>query len=179
MEQYLARRADRHVAKVISFYIAAQLWIFKNWILFEWYFVFLVSFVGYMKLKEHCRVAITFISRITTWWISRGRLFSKGGRDDLAKPTTITMLSTQNMKSCHWIHRRFLYVSPYMFSFDGILLDHLFLCISRFGTKSTSTSEDVKEPWEPKPSKVDAWNKRKKLRLDKKANKRMSVRCQS
>jgi len=70
MTEDLARRAHRHLAKVTSFYISAHAITFKNWLLFECCFVFLVSLVGYLKgegtLKKCHIISIDYMVNHTT-----------------------------------------------------------------------------------------------------------------
>ena len=95
MTEDLARRAHRHLAKVTSFYISAHAITFKNWLLFECCFVFLVSFVGYLKgertLKKCHIISIDYMVNHTTRSThlppchdeeqeSRTTLFKGGGR---------------------------------------------------------------------------------------------------
>ena len=52
MKDNLAHRAHQKLAKVTSFYISDHAMNFKDWLLFECCFVFIVSLVDYMMTKE-------------------------------------------------------------------------------------------------------------------------------
>ena len=95
---------------------------------------------------------------------SRGRLFLKGGGDDVARITTITMSRPSTLHKPPWTSKvsSFLYLSLIPHPLDGILCHASSLDDARVTTTSTCTREDGQGARGMGPVKAVAWKRRRK-----------------
>ena len=96
---------------------------------------------------------------------SRTTLF-KGGGDDVARITTITMSRPSTLHKPPWTSKvsSFLYLSPIPHPLDGILRHASSLDDARVTTTSTCTREDGQGARGMEPVKAEAWKRRRKKR---------------
>jgi hypothetical protein len=181
-ESYLLMSFDklprhRHHAKVISFYIRNHALNFKNWLLFECCFAFIVSFIGFMESEGTLKSCIISIKNdymvnpkvklITlpplygdTESSSRTTL-SQGGGDDTAQPTVVAISYTPKSSWTSKVNS-ILYASSIHIPLNGMLPHAPSYDYARFHFMSTGAWEDATSAHGLKPDVLEAWKRRRK-----------------
>jgi hypothetical protein len=137
---------------------------FKNWLLFECCFAFVVSFVGFMEVEG------TFKGRQES--SSRTTLFRVGG-DDTAQPkvvaTSCNISSSPTYAKSSWTSKvnPILDSSPIPPLLNGILLHTPSHGYARLMTRNTGAWEEASSAHGLKSDIIEAWKRRKKKHGDR------------